>query len=70
MDGLRGAKSLVWVKDKTAFDKVDEGRVFGGQDLLELFAIWNPHNPLLLILNKEWRVVNVKVVLLFPAPFN
>ena len=70
LDGLRCAKSFVWVKYETAFDKVDEGPVFGRQDLLEPFAVGDPHNTLFLILDKEGRVVNVEVVLLLPAPFN
>ena len=44
--------------------------VLGGQDLLEPFAVGDPHNPLFFILNQEGRVVNVKVVLLLPASFD
>jgi hypothetical protein len=69
LDGLRCAKPFVWVQDQTAFDKVYEGAIFGRQDLLEPFAVGDPHNTLFLILDKEGRVVNVEVVLLLPAPF-
>jgi len=64
------ARTFIRIKCETLCNEVEEKLILRGDGLFHLTVLWDTHYTMLRVLDQEWRVISIEIVVLLPTLVN